>query len=85
MFCMASSKLSPFFFVSIKSSKASQIVYGYELSKGLLGFIFSFFKKGEWKFCFRPLYYKYFDSFERAKLPKKDFVIWDKSKAVEVS
>lgn len=62
-----------------------QIVYGYELSKGLLGFVFSFFKKGEWQFCWRPLYYKYFDSFERVKLPKKEFIIWDKAKTVEVS
>lgn len=60
------------------NNDTKEIVYGYYINKGFFGFITSLFSRGEWQFCFRPLYYKYFDSFDRIDLPKKDFVKWSK-------
>jgi len=47
---------------------------GYKIS-GILSMIFSIFTRS-FEICFRPKFYKYFNSFEAPELPEKDFPLF---------
>lgn len=57
----------------ITITEESDIKVGYEFPK-LLKILFAFRQNVE--LCFRPLYYKYFDSFEAPELDKVQFDTW---------
>lgn len=49
---------------------------GYKKSNSILAFIGKVFFVRALQFCYRPLYYKYFDSFEAPELPHKDYPLY---------
>lgn len=58
-------------FRTIAFTEESDIKYGYR-PPSIFAILFD--AKHNIKLCFRPLYYKYFDSFEHKRLPHKRFV-----------
>lgn len=55
------------------NEQTKEIVQGYRFPN-FVERIFFHPRKG----CFRPLYYKYFDSYERIPLPPLELVVWEK-------
>ena len=64
-------RINRFIFVD---KEKKQIQVGYKLP-GIISYIFGWLNHCI-RFCFRPRYYRYFDSYEAPELPKKDFQIY---------
>ena len=63
---------------TIDINENKEIVQGYKfpgLFENILSFIFPWIIRIR-KICFRPRYYKYFDSWDKVELPKRDFEKW---------
>lgn len=72
-------KLGPISFArsilrTIGFTEESDIHYGYRFPSLIATFIDA---KNNLRFCYRPKYYKYFDSFEHKKLPKKHYIRYE--------
>lgn len=59
------------------NKEMKQIVVGYKISN-FFRILFAWLN-GSLKLCFRPKYYRYFDSFEAPELPLKEFVYYKKN------
>ena len=63
---------------TIDINENKEIVQGYKfpgLFENIISLIFPYFVRIR-KICFRPRYYKYFDSWDRVELPAHDFEKW---------
>lgn len=62
----------PFQFTAIKP-----IIKQHGLKNGEPAEIFELAPPIRWTYCYRPKWYKYFDSFQTRKLPEPDLKLWD--------
>ena len=67
-------------FIHVEKER-KEIRVGYKIT-GFLRALFGWLNHSV-KFCYRPRYYKYFDSFEAPPLPKKQFVLYEVPHEVE--
>ena len=61
-------------FIHVEKER-KEIRVGYKIT-GFFRALFAWLNSSV-KFCYRPLYYKYFDSFEARPLPKKQFPLYE--------